>query len=79
MADWRELRDYATTGGVARRALWTAVVVGTILNLINQGDALVAGQPLDWTKLVLTYGVPYCVATWGAVSYRLAAARRSSR
>jgi hypothetical protein len=79
MPNWRELRDYATTGGVPRRALWTAVVVGTILNLINQGDALVAGQPLDWTKLMLTYGVPYCVATYGAVSYRLAAARRPTR
>jgi hypothetical protein len=53
------------------------VVVGTILNLINQGDVLFAGEPLDWTKLILTYLVPYCVATYGAVSFRLAAARRS--
>ena len=75
MQDWRELRDYAVTGGVPRRSLWTAAVVGTILNLINQGDALFAGGSLDWTKLLLTYLVPYCVATSGAVSFRLAAAR----
>jgi hypothetical protein len=79
MASWRELRDYAMSGGVPRRALGVALAVGTILNLINQGDALFAGQPLDWTKLLLTYLVPYCVATYGAVSFQLAAARRSTR
>jgi hypothetical protein len=41
------------------------------LNLINQGDALIAGGPIDWTKLLLDFVVPYCVATYGAVSYRL--------
>ena len=48
-------------------------VVGTILNLINQGDALVAGARLNLTKLILTFVVPYAVATYGAVSYRLRA------
>ena len=48
-----------------------ALVVGTILNLINQGDALVAGRRLDLVKLTLTYLVPYFVCTYGAVSYRL--------
>jgi hypothetical protein len=50
-------------------------VVGTILNLINQGDALLAGQRLDFGKLALTYIVPYIVSTYGAVSFRLHAAR----
>jgi hypothetical protein len=48
-----------------------ALVVGTILNLINQGDALLGHRPMDLTKAILTYLVPYCVATYGAVSYRL--------
>jgi hypothetical protein len=52
-----------------------ALVVGTILNLINQGDTLVSGRPLDVVKLVLTYIVPYFVATYGAVSFRLQAAQ----
>jgi hypothetical protein len=64
-------------GGVPRRSLVIALVVGTILNLINQGDAMLAGTPLDPIKLLLTYAVPYCVATYGAVSYRVGAARRS--
>jgi hypothetical protein len=43
--------------------------------LINQGDALVTGRPLDVAKLVLTYIVPYLVSTYGAVSFRLHAAQ----
>ena len=76
MTEWRRLWEYAATGGVPRRSLAAAVVVGTILNLINQGDALLAGLPIDWLKLLLTYIVPYCVTTYGAVSFRLALARR---
>ncbi|MGE5270371.1 MAG: nitrate/nitrite transporter NrtS [Thiohalocapsa sp.] len=62
---------YASSGGVPRRAFWVAVVVGTILNLINQGDAIVTAGPVNVVKLLLTYAVPYCVATYGAVSFRL--------
>jgi len=65
---------FAAADGVPRRALWVAVVVGTVLNLINQGDAIVAGSPINVVKMALTYIVPYCVATYGAVSYRLHAA-----
>jgi hypothetical protein len=65
---------FALADGVPRRALWVAVVVGTVLNLINQGDAIVAGGPINVVKMALTYIVPYCVATYGAVSYRLHAA-----
>jgi hypothetical protein len=57
--------------GVPRRSLFVALIVGTILNLINQGDALFNGAHLNLTKIILTYAVPYCVATYGAVSYRL--------
>ena len=64
---WR----YATSDGVPRRSCIIALIVGTILNLINQGDALFTGMPIDVTKLLLTYLVPYCVSTYGAVSYRL--------
>ena len=53
--------------GVPRRSFLVALIVGTILNLINQGDALVGQGHLNLTKIILTYAVPYCVA----VSYRL--------
>ena len=57
-----------------RRSARTALVVGTILVAINQGTVLAAGEfpaALLW-KIPLTYLVPFCVATWGA----LGAARR---
>jgi hypothetical protein len=46
-------------------------VVGTILNLINQGDAIFGTTPMNWIKIVLTYLAPYGVSTYGAVSYRM--------
>jgi hypothetical protein len=63
---------YAISAGVPRRAAIVAAVVGTVLNLINQGDALISGDTVNWLKVVLNYVVPYCVSTYGAVSYRLA-------
>ena len=74
---WRVLWECAVAPGVPRRSLAAALVVGTLLNLINQGDALFAGRALDWGKLALTYIVPYCVATYGAVAFRLEAMRRA--
>lgn len=65
--------------GIVRRSLVIAVIVGTILNFINQGDALVSGGPVVAWKLALTYCVPYCVATYGAVTARLDMIKRSAR
>jgi hypothetical protein len=62
----------ALSDGVPRRAFFIAVIVGTILTLINQGDVLLAGETPNWIKLVLTYCVPYVVSTHGAVSAALA-------
>ena len=51
-----------------------AVVVGSILALINYGDRLFVRHDMrgaDWAKLLVTYCVPYCVATYGAAKYAL--------
>jgi hypothetical protein len=58
------------SGGVPRRSFVVALIVGTILNLINQGEALLAAHSLNVAKLLLTYLVAYCVATYGAVSFQ---------
>ncbi|RXG90389.1 nitrate/nitrite transporter NrtS [Bradyrhizobium zhanjiangense] len=62
---------YAFSDGVPRRSLVVALVVGTVLNLINQGDALFGAMPINWFKITLTYFVPYAVCTYGAVSFRI--------
>ena len=76
---WQTIWQCIIAPGVPRRSLMAAIVVGTILNLINQGDALFGERRLDWLKVVLTYIVPYCVATYGAVAFRLEAMRRETR
>jgi hypothetical protein len=49
-----------------RRSLAVAVVVGTALNLINQGPEIFTGKwPVVW-KLALTYVVPFLVASYGS-------------
>lgn len=53
---------------ILTRSLIVTLVVGTLLNLINQGDRLYSGEPLDWGKLALTYCVPFLVASYGAWS-----------
>ena len=53
-----------------RRSLVVAIVVGTILTVLNQGDIIFSGSwkgDLYW-KVPLTYCVPFCVATYGALS-----------
>jgi hypothetical protein len=52
-----------------RRSLGIALVVGSVLLAINQGDVLLAGRwplALVW-KIPLTYLVPFVVASWGAL------------
>ncbi|MFP6742583.1 MAG: nitrate/nitrite transporter NrtS [Alphaproteobacteria bacterium] len=58
----------ATENGTLTRSIVTGVVVGTILSAINQGDILMAGEIPSLFKIILNYVVPYCVATYGAVT-----------
>ena len=51
-----------------RRSLAVAVIVGTALNIINQGPELVSGHPLVVWKLALTFFVPFAVASYGCYS-----------
>lgn len=49
-----------------RRSLTVALIIGTLLNAINQGAELAAGEPLIVWKLLLTYFVPFAVASYGS-------------
>ncbi len=67
----------AFTAGVPRRSFIVAVIVGAILNLINQGDVLFDAATPDYLRRALTFIVPYCVATYGVIGARLEALRRN--
>lgn len=60
------LFQVACSGRIVKNALRIALVVGTILNLVNQGGALLSEAGVSWIHLVLNYVVPYCVATYSA-------------
>jgi hypothetical protein len=68
----------ATEYGTLTRSIVTGVVVGTILSAINQGDVLMAGEVPSLLKIVLNYVVPYCVATYGAVTAKQHALREDN-
>ena len=59
----------AFEASVRKRALKVAMLVGSILAVINHGDALLSGDASAtvWIKIVLTFVVPYCVATFASV------------
>ena len=62
----REAAKRTLTGKALTRSLIVALVVGTALNLINQGPEMLSGKwPLMW-KLALTYVVPFLVASYGS-------------
>jgi hypothetical protein len=54
---------------VVVRAIKVALLVGTILALVNHGDKLLSMSLSsgDWFKVILTYLVPYGVSTYSAV------------
>ncbi len=47
-------------------ALKVALVVGTLLNLVNQGGNLIGGQPINFLQVILNFLVPYCVSSYSA-------------
>jgi hypothetical protein len=62
---------YAMNREIVITSIKVAVVIGTILALINHYDAILSGT-LNSTgiiQILLTYLVPYAVATYGAAKH----------
>lgn len=54
-------------------SLKVALVVGSVLNIINQGDAIfkLNFEQINWFKLGLTFMVPYMVSSYASVRVKL--------
>ena len=65
MSRWQRCKDPR----VVVLAFKVALVVGTVLNLINHYDVFLGAAPGGVTliQMCLTYIVPYCVSTHGQV------------
>ncbi|MEH6581761.1 MAG: nitrate/nitrite transporter NrtS [Halioglobus sp.] len=66
---------------VVSNALRVALIVGTILALINHGGKIFALSLTTESllKILLTYFVPYCVSTYSAVKALQARTEQASR
>lgn len=73
----KEVCELAVGHGTPMRATRLAVVVGSLLIIINQWEAVVGEASLDWLKVLLTYCVPYLVSTYTSVSKDLHIIRQS--
>jgi len=65
--------DIMTSPSVVKRALKVSFIVGTLLNIINQGDILLSLnlENLHIAKFMLTYLVPYTVTTYTATALKI--------
>jgi len=66
MLSTREALRRTFAGPAVRRSLTVALVIGSVLNAINQGPEIFTGHWPVWWKLVLTYFVPFAVASYGS-------------
>lgn len=57
------LRQLAAPG-ILRNAAKVSLMVGTVLNLVNQGPQLLAGQGVQASRALLNFLVPFCVAAY---------------
>lgn len=68
----------AMSGPHLRNSLIVMGVVGTVLNLINQGDVLTGTSRLEIPKLILTYLMPFLVVSFGTWSALCQAAKEAA-
>lgn len=58
-------------GPLLSRSMTVALIVGTALTLLNHGEAIFARAypwSTSWHKVILTYVVPFVVASYGALA-----------
>lgn len=70
----KALFQTANSPTIRRNAIRVALVVGSILNLINQGPAIWSDADVSLTNVALNYLVPFCVSSYSAAKNQLARA-----
>lgn len=64
ISHWRRFFGVMASARIAGNAVRVSLVVGTMLNLINQGEYLIAGEGIMVGHMLLNYLVPYGVASY---------------
>jgi len=76
-SQWQAIRAILETAlrrDILRGAIAVSLIVGSVLNVINQGERITAGTGLSLPHFFLNYLVPYLVASWSGAR---AAVRRN--
>ncbi len=60
--------SFATERATLIDAIKVALLVGAILNIVNQGDG---ETQIHWPKLILTFCVPFCVSVYAATRAKM--------
>ena len=65
--NWNEAHRVCLHPRNLRRSVTAALLIGTVLFLINQADVVFAGRATGatWIRIGLTYLVPFVVANYG--------------
>lgn len=64
---WREIPRVVLYPPHLARTIGVALLIGTVLLVINQLDVILRGDATarTWIKAGVTYVVPFCVSNWG--------------
>lgn len=65
-----------SSGPILRRSLIVALIVGTLLSVINQLSVITSGEATGatWVRIAANYAIPFVVSSIGALSGMKAAA-----
>ncbi|MFV0458320.1 MAG: nitrate/nitrite transporter NrtS [Actinomycetales bacterium] len=63
----REAAWLVATGATFHTSIRVALVVGTLLTLVNQGGVIITGsiEPATWLRVIANYLIPYVVSGVG--------------
>lgn len=73
MQNLKLILSIATNKEIITKALKIALVVGILLNIINQGDKLIIldFENINYIKFILTFFVPFSVSMYTAITMKL--------
>lgn len=61
----------AVSPKIRRSAIKVAIVVGIVLNVINQGPVVWNSEEISWIHVLLNFFVPFCVASYSAAKNQI--------
>lgn len=70
MSNINQFLYFSTTRPAIKKGLMLSLIVGTILNIINQGDMIIYQHfdHINYFKIILTYITPFLVSVYSTAT-----------